>query len=65
MPWETSVVERMWTRSGEDDPGSSQARMMSSPVRVPVIATLCSAAVAAALSNLQLLDQFVQAEGGR
>jgi hypothetical protein len=33
-PRETSVVRRIWTRSGDDDPGSAQARMISSPVRV-------------------------------
>ena len=35
-PRETSVVRRIWTRSGDDDPGSAQARMISSPVRVKV-----------------------------
>jgi len=32
-PWETSVVRRICARSGEDEPGSTQARMMNSPMR--------------------------------
>ena len=33
-PRETSVVRRIWTRRGDEDPGSAQARMISSPVRI-------------------------------
>jgi putative salt-induced outer membrane protein YdiY len=32
-PWETSVVQRMCARSGNDDPDSTQARIMNSPTR--------------------------------
>ena len=35
IPAETSVLTRMWARSGSDDPGSTQARMISSPVGSP------------------------------
>jgi hypothetical protein len=37
-PLETSVLSRIWARSGDEDPGSIQARMMSSPVRLVVTA---------------------------
>jgi hypothetical protein len=33
-PWATSVVRRIWARSGEEGPSSTQAGMMSSPVRL-------------------------------
>jgi hypothetical protein len=53
IPSETSVVRRMWARRGANDLGSTQARMMSSPVRVLATAHRAQPSVTAALRVLR------------
>jgi hypothetical protein len=55
-PLETSAVRRIWARSGDDDPGSTQARMRRSPVRVLVTDALWPVVMTTALRALQTLE---------
>jgi hypothetical protein len=64
-PRETSVASRTLARSGEGDPGSTQARMIRSPVRVLVTPDPVPMTVAAALRAPQRLEQIVQPWGRR
>jgi hypothetical protein len=54
------MVRRSWARSGEDDPGSIQARIMSSPVRVVVTVDGELDSVTAPLRGQEGLDKLVQ-----
>jgi hypothetical protein len=63
-PWDTSVASRSWIRIGDGDPGSTQARMRRSPVRVLVTANRGPAAMTAALQPVQTVDQLTQLGSG-
>jgi len=57
------VVRRIWARSDDDDPGSTQARMMSSPVLVLVTAQREGPSVTRALRPPQVVDHLAQPLG--